>query len=165
MQLSDRVSGSFLVALGALTTIGGARLPPVPGQPVGPNVFPIVVGVGLALCGALIALRIGHSFEDDSVVELAPGDPFYRPPEAPTTWAYGLRALIPPALLIFYAVASETLGFIPTAAIITFITSFALGGSLRLSLPLAVACPVFVHLVFAKLLRVPLPPGWLPMPW
>lgn len=165
MQLSDRISGSFLVVLGALTTFGGSRLPPVPGQPVGPNVFPIVIGVGLALCGALIAMRIGHSFEDDSLVELSPDDPSYKPPELEKPWTYGLRALIPPALLIFYAVASNTLGFIPTAAIITFLTSIALGGSLRLAIPLAIACPVFVHLVFAKLLRVPLPGGLLPMPW
>lgn len=165
MQLSDRISGSFLVALGALSTFGGMKLPPVPGQPVGPNVFPIVVGVGLALCGALIFLRIGHSFEDDTVVEVSPDHPDYKPPQAETSWLYGMRALIPPALLIFYAVASETLGFIPTAAIVAFVTSVALGGKLKLAIPIAIFCPIFVHLVFAKLLRVPLPPGWLPMPW
>jgi putative tricarboxylic transport membrane protein len=165
MQLSDRVTGGFLVVLGSLAAFGGSRLPPVPGQPVGPNVFPMVVGVGLALCGALIVLRIGHSFEDDAVVQLSPDDPFYEPPKPPTTWLYGLRALIPPALLIFYAYAVETLGFIPMAAIVAFVTSIALGASLRLAVPVALAAPVFVHLVFAKLLRVPLPAGWLPMPW
>jgi putative tricarboxylic transport membrane protein len=165
MQLSDRVTGTFLVALGALTTFGGSRLPPVPGQPVGPNIFPIVIGVGLCLCGALIMLRIGQSFEDDAVVELSPDDPAYKPLPPPMTWAYGLRALIPPALLLFYALASESIGFIPAAAIIAFVTSMALGASLRLAIPVAIFSPLFVHLVFAKLLRVPLPAGWLPMPW
>ncbi len=165
MQLSDRVTGGFLVALGALTTFGGSKLPPVPGQPVGPNIFPIVIGVGLCLCGALIMLRIGQSFEDDAVVELSPDDPAYKPLPPPMTWAYGLRALIPPALLIFYALVSESIGFIPTAAIVAFLTSISLGASLRLAIPVAIFAPIFVHLVFAKLLRVPLPAGWLPMPW
>ena len=40
MQLSDRVTGLFLVALGGLAAYGGSRLPPVPGQQIGPNVFP-----------------------------------------------------------------------------------------------------------------------------
>jgi putative tricarboxylic transport membrane protein len=31
--------------------------------------------------------------------------------------------------------------------------------------PLAILTPVAVALVFSKLLRVPLPPGILPMPW
>ena len=31
--------------------------------------------------------------------------------------------------------------------------------------PLAIAAPLFVNLVFAKLLRVPLPSGFLPLPW
>jgi putative tricarboxylic transport membrane protein len=30
---------------------------------------------------------------------------------------------------------------------------------------MAIASPLVVHLVFAKLLRVPLPAGLLPLPW
>ena len=52
MQLSDRVTGLFLVALGGVAAYGGSRLPPVPGQQIGPNVFPMVVGIGLAICAA-----------------------------------------------------------------------------------------------------------------
>ena len=38
----------------------------------------------------------------------------------------------------------------------------ALGARLRLAVPLAIVAPLVVHLVFSKLLRVPLPPGLLP---
>ena len=48
MRLPDRVTGLFLVGLGAAAAYGGWQLPPVPGQPVGPNVFPLVIGSGLA---------------------------------------------------------------------------------------------------------------------
>src|SRR5262245_24723544 len=71
MQLSDRVTGLFMVALGGLAAYGGSRLPPVPGQQIGPDVFPLVVGIGLAICGAMIALRIGRRYEEEAEADLA----------------------------------------------------------------------------------------------
>lgn len=164
MQLSDRVTGSVLITLGALSAYGGSRLPPVPGQPVGPNVFPMVVGIGLLLCGLMIVFGIGRSFEEAPVPERAAAEEDESTP-APGSRFYALRVLLPPALLLFYVFASEPLGFVPTAGLITLITCLSLGGPLRLAVPLALLAPVAVHLVFAKLLRVPLPAGLLPMPW
>ena len=162
MRLPDRVTGLFLVGLGAAAAFGGWQLPPVPGQPVGPNVFPLVIGTGLALCGLAIAFGIGHSFEEEEeLIPVEGGQP--TPP--PTGKLYGLRALLPPALLLFYVVAADRLGFIITAALIVFATSTALGARWKLSLPLAVLAPIGIHLIFSKLLRVPLPAGLLPMPW
>jgi len=162
MRLPDRVTGLFLVGLGAAAAYGGWQLPPVPGQPVGPNVFPLVIGTGLALCGLAIAFGIGHSFEEEEeLIPVEGGQP--TPP--PTGKLYGLRALLPPALLLFYVVAADRLGFIITAALIVFATSTALGARWKLSLPLAVLAPIGIHLIFSKLLRVPLPAGLLPMPW
>ena len=70
MRLPDRVTGLFLVGLGAAAAYGGWQLPPVPGQPVGPNVFPLVVGIGLCLCGLMIAFGIGHQFEEEAEADL-----------------------------------------------------------------------------------------------
>jgi putative tricarboxylic transport membrane protein len=161
MRLPDRVTGLFLVGLGAAAAYGGWLLPPVPGQPVGPNVFPLVIGSGLALCGLAIAFGIGHSFEEEEHINPVEGGET-RPP---TGKLYGLRALLPPALLLFYVAVAERVGFIMTAAIIVFVTATALGARWRLALPLAVLAPIVVHLIFSKLLRVPLPIGLLPMPW
>jgi putative tricarboxylic transport membrane protein len=160
MRLPDRVTGLFLVGLGAAAAYGGWQLPPVPGQPVGPNVFPLVIGSGLALCGLAIAFGIGHSFEEEE--ELIPVEGGQPPP---TGKLYGLRALLPPALLLFYVAVADKLGFIITAALIVFVTSTALGARWKLSLPLAMLAPIGIHLIFSKLLRVPLPAGLLPMPW
>jgi putative tricarboxylic transport membrane protein len=162
MRLPDRVTGLFLVGLGAAAAYGGWQLPPVPGQPVGPNVFPLVIGTGLALCGLAIAFGIGRSFEEEEeLIPVEGGQP--TPP--PTGKFYGLRALLPPALLLFYVMVADRLGFIITAALIVFVTSTALGARWKLSLPLAVLAPIGIHLIFSKLLRVPLPAGLLPMPW
>jgi putative tricarboxylic transport membrane protein len=161
MRLPDSVTGLFLVGLGAAAAYGGWLLPPVPGQPVGPNVFPLVIGTGLALCGLAITFGVGRSFEEEE--ELVPVEEGQA--KAPTSKFYGLRALLPPALLLFYVAAADRLGFIITAAFIVYVTAMALGAKLKLSLPLAVLAPIAIHLIFGKLLRVPLPPGLLPMPW
>jgi putative tricarboxylic transport membrane protein len=167
MQLSDRVTGLFMVALGALAAYGGSRLPAVPGQQIGPNVFPLVVGIGLAICGGMIALGVGRRYEQEAEADLAKitsriatGDG-----DGPSGWWRGLKALLPPALLLFYVFAVDRLGFLPTAAVMVLIASVALGARLRLAVPLAIGAPLFVNLVFSKLLRVPLPSGLLPLPW
>jgi putative tricarboxylic transport membrane protein len=169
MQLSDRVTGLFMVALGGLAAYGGSRLPPVPGQQIGPNVFPLVVGIGLAICGGMIAFGVGRGYEEEAKADLAKitgriaaetGEA-----EAPTGWWRGLRALVPPALLLFYVAAVERIGFLPTAAVVVLVASLALGARLRLAMPMAIGAPLFVNMVFLKLLRVPLPSGLLPLPW
>lgn len=164
MQLSDRFTGLFLVALGGLAAYGGSRLPPVPGQQIGPNVFPMVVGAGLVLCGALIALGIGKHFQEEAEADLAAHSSEGEPPPS-SVWWRGLLALVPPGLLLFYVLVADRLGFLLTAAIIVFTAATALGARVRLALPLAIGAPLFVHLVFSKLLRVPLPLGLIPAPW
>jgi putative tricarboxylic transport membrane protein len=165
MRLSDRISGLFLIALGGIAAYGGSRLPPVPGQQIGPNVFPMVVGTGLILCGAMIALGIGRRFEEEAEADLAAHSAQQAQPPQARGWWRGLGALVPPALLLFYVLAVDRLGFLPTAAAIVLTAAVALGARLRLAMPLAIGAPLIVHLVFSKLLRVPLPPGLVPAPW
>jgi putative tricarboxylic transport membrane protein len=167
MQLSDRVTGLFMVALGGLAAYGGSRLPPVPGQQIGPDVFPLVVGIGLAVCGGMIAFGIGHHYEEEAEADLAKITIATQTANAPSErrWWRGLKALVPPGLLIFYVLAVDRLGFLPTAAVMVLITSLALGARLRLAIAMAIGAPLAVYLVFLKLLRVPLPSGLLPFPW
>jgi putative tricarboxylic transport membrane protein len=167
MHLSDRVTGLFMVALGGLAAYGGSRLPPVPGQQIGPNVFPMVVGIGLVLCGGMIALRIGRSFEDEAEADLAKITSTEEAvaSQATSSWTTGIKVLLPPAMLLFYVYAVDKLGFLPTAAAIVLTIATALGARLMLAVPLALGAPLFVNLVFSKLLRVPLPSGLLPLPW
>jgi putative tricarboxylic transport membrane protein len=165
MQLSDRVTGLFLIALGGVSAYAGSRLPPVPGQQIGPNVFPMVVGLGLCLCGGLIAFGIGRHYEEEAEADLAAVSGQPAEPPGARSWLRGLMALVPPGLLLFYVYTVDRLGFLLTAAIIIFTASLALGARLRLAVPLALGAPLVVHLVFAKLLRVPLPWGLVPPPW
>jgi putative tricarboxylic transport membrane protein len=165
MFIPDKVSGIMLVGLGAAAAYGGSLLPPVPGQQVGPNVFPMVVGAGLMLCGILIALGVGSALEREAEADLAAHSDQPKPATSPSPLLNGARTLLPPALLLAYVFVGDRLGFVPTAFAIVLAVSLAMGARVRLALPLALIAPVVVHLVFLKLLRVPLPPGLLPMPW
>lgn len=161
MHLSDRVTGLFLVVLGALAFWRGSHLPAVPGQDVGPAAFPMVIGTGLVLCGVLIAIGIGRSFEaaEPDVDVEAPGLARHL---GRMGW---LAAFLPPLLLIFYVVAADALGFLLTAAVLLLVSARALGASWRLTAGVTLLAPPVVHLVFGKLLRVPLPDGLLAAPW
>ncbi len=165
MHLSDRITGSFVATLGLVAAYAGSRLPPVPGQDVGPSAFPMLIGVGLLLCGVLIILGIGRSFEEEAEADLAVVDGSSQNASTSISFLYRLRALLPPSLLLFYVIAVDRFGFVPTAAIIIFTAAVAFGAKLRLALPLAAVAPIAIHLIFYKLLRVPLPAGLLPMPW
>lgn len=163
---SDLFGGGLIVALGLAAFWGGSSLPPVPGQNVGPNVFPAVIGIGLVLCGLAIIFGIGNSFEEPHKVVVSADGKESEDTHAVTPVRFVLlRTAVPPLLLIFYALTVDRLGFIPVAAIMIFISCIALGGPIKRALMLGAIAPIFVHLIFAKLLRVPLPHGLLPMPW
>lgn len=167
MLLSDKVTGTFVAGLGAAAAYGGSLLPPVPGQQVGPNVFPMVVGLGLVLCGALIAFGVGSAIEKEAEADLA--EHLKKQEISETTGdpplVLAAKTLLPPALLLAYVFIGDRLGFVPTAFFIVLAVSTTMGARLKLALPLALIAPVAVHLIFVKVLRVPLPPGLLPMPW
>jgi putative tricarboxylic transport membrane protein len=172
MKVSDRVSGAMLVGLGAASYWGGSLLPPVPGQQVGPNVFPMVIGAALVVCGVLIMLGVGRTFEEEEKIVISPtgevvdADALQAPQGRLARFRQGgWKVLIPPAALFFYFFASERLGFWITALLMVLGLAWSQGARLRHAVVLALVVPALLHLVFYKLLRVPLPPGVLPFPW
>ncbi len=172
MKVSDRLTGLILLILGALTYYGGSLLPPVHGQQVGPDVFPMVIGASLAVCGLLIMFGVGRTFEEEEKVVLT-ADGEVVEAEALEKEASGLsgffqhgwKVLIPPGALFFYYFASEKLGFWITASLMILALSRSQGAKWKGAILLSLFAPLFVHLVFYKLLRVPLPEGLLKFPW
>lgn len=154
------------MALGAAAAYGGSRLPAVPGQEIGPSVFPMLIGTLLVICGILIFLGIGRGFEEEAEAAVEESEAVHGLAHVePPTLLQSSKALLPPALLLFYFLASEPLGFVPTTFVMIVALVLAFGGRLRLALAMGIVGPIVVHLVFYKLLRVPLPAGLLPMPW
>ena len=154
MHLSDRVTGGVLVLLGAASAYAGSRLPAVPGQDVGPAAFPMVIGCGLVVCGLMIALGIGARLRG------AGGE---RGGRAALRRAAGAAAAGAAALLRARALSGSA--SCPPRRRWCWRRRWSSGRGWRLAVPLAIAAPLLVHLVFYKLLRVPLPAGVLPAPW
>lgn len=148
-QRIDRAAGVALAALGALVVWTARGFPAVPGQKVGAGFLPMLIGVGLALCGLLLALRRARA--------AASGDP---PGEAAPPVRYG-AALVVLASLVGYVLLAERLGFLVVAPLMVLAGCRAFGTRWRAALLWSVGGSLVVHLAFYKLLRVPLPWGVL----
>lgn len=157
MKINDVVSGVLLGLLAAVVYLHAQGFPQMPGQNVGPNMFPQLIATGLMICAVLLCMR--------GLREAGEGKWFALP-----DWLGANRAtvgflLIPVALLFFTAV-SETLGFIITAILFLVPLFVVFGVRMRAALPAAVLASLCIHALFYKLLKVPLPWGLLsPFAW
>ncbi len=160
------------MALGVLTFYAASMLPTVAGQQIGPQVFPMVIGGALIVCGSMIMVGVGSAFEDEEkfVVsedgDLVGGDKAEKVVDRlGASGAGGWKVIMPPMALFFYFLASEKLGFWLSAFVIILALSQTMGAKLRWSLVVSFIAPALIHLIFYKLLRVPLPTGLLAFPW
>jgi putative tricarboxylic transport membrane protein len=172
VKVSDRVSGFLLVALGALTCYAASLLPTIAGQQIGPQVFPTVIGVALIACGVMIMIGVGSGFEDEEKLIVSEAGDLAKHQEAESLadrigvlFAGGWKVVMPPLALFFYFLVSEKLGFWISAFLIIFTLSQTMGAKLRWAIIVSLIAPALIHLIFYKLLRVPLPAGLLPFPW
>lgn len=150
--------GRNLAAGGALLVVGGAMavaardFPTVGGMTYGPGLFPTIISCGLVASGlgiVLEAVRTGPA---------ARLEPKRRPRLLPMA---GVLAVI-----AFFALALNPLGFHVTAAISLLIAVRIFGGRWRVAVSLAVIGTAAVHFLFYSVLRVPLPWGlMLPIAW
>jgi putative tricarboxylic transport membrane protein len=120
------------------------------GQRYGAALFPGLIAAGLAACGALLLAR--------GLREKAPAFEF-----APWTRVAPLAAnfaLVCGALL-FYIYAADTLGFMVTGFLLLLALFLKLGVRPLTSVVVAPVAVLVIHLLFYKLLKVPLPWGIL----
>ena len=151
MRLNDTLSGLLLLLFGTCVVVDARTFPASPGQSIGPGLFPILIGVGLVLCGVVLLWsgrrqRGGRWLEFEEWV--------CQPRRA-------LNAVLVVGALIFYALAVETIGFFITAIVLLAVLFLAFGVRRRWIAPLAVGVTLGLHISFYSFLRVPLPWGWL----
>ena len=152
MKLNDTVWGALLLALSLAILWNIRTFPQIPGQSIGPAAFPGLLAVALAGCAlALIVrgLRAGHA-------RMVFGD-----------WIRSRHHVgnfvLTVAVLLFYIVAADKLGFLVTAALILVAMFLKLGVRVKVAVPVAIGTVFFIHIIFYKLLRVTLPWGVLPV--
>jgi putative tricarboxylic transport membrane protein len=151
MRLNDTLAGLLIALAGAALVLHVRTFPSIPGQRIGPGLFPMVIGAGLLICAAvLIASGIRER-----------GTPWVQP----DAWLRRPRMVLNFALvfldLVFYALAVSRLGFHVTALIFLGILMLAFDVRRARILPLALGVAVAIHYAFYSLLRVPLPWGVL----
>jgi putative tricarboxylic transport membrane protein len=151
VRLSDVASGLLAAANGAAVALYSRTFPSMPGQPIGPGLFPLVVGLGLVAFG--VTLMIGGLRKRESLaIEL---DDWVRRPRM------RLHFVIVVADVIFYALVVDRLGFFITAFL--FLSTLLLAFDVKRTwiAPTAAAVTLVIHYGFYTLLRVPLPWGIL----
>jgi putative tricarboxylic transport membrane protein len=151
MKLHDAVSGLLILIVGIAVTAEAAGFPPMPGQSIGPALFPSILGIGLCIAG-MVLLVIGARHHTGPFLEL---EEWVRRPRMVLNLVVVLGALV------FYVLAVDTLGFFLTAILFLSVLLAAFGVARRLILPIAALAAFAIHYGFYTLLRVPLPWGLL----
>jgi putative tricarboxylic transport membrane protein len=157
VRLNDAVFGLLLAALGGLVLFAVQGFPKIPGQPVGPALFPGLVACGLCITGLILMVR---GWRDRAAQPWLQWD----------DWVNSRRHIAALAILlggvILYITASGWLGFIPAAVIILAALFLVLRVPPGRAVVIAVIAALVIHFAFYKLLRVPLPWGLLmPIAW
>jgi len=157
MKINDVLSGLLLGAFGIAVLAGAQGFPDIPGQKIGPRVFPTLVAAGLLICAALLVRRGRGTLA---------GEGWMRLPDWLSHRRATLGFLLIPLSLAFYVALSEQLGFIPTAVVLLLAMFLAFGVNWRRALLVALPGTLIIHFLFYKMLKVPLPWGLLsPYAW
>lgn len=152
MKINDAIFGLVLAVLGGLVLFTVQSYPKIPGQQVGPALFPGLIAAGILVCGLILMARGWR--ERKAAPWVTPGD-WVRSPRH----VAGFVVLV--ASVVFYIVAAQKLGFLLSAVLILTAMFYVLRVPLGRSLLVAVVASLVIHFMFYKLLRVPLPWGIL----
>jgi putative tricarboxylic transport membrane protein len=157
MRLNDAVFGVLLLLFSGAMIAYTRTFPATHGLRFGPDLFPILIGIGLATCGLVLVIRGVAGRKDQPLVQLG-------------AWARDRRNVanfvLVLASLLFYILASDVLGFIPTALVVLVLLLVRFGVGLLAALCIGAAATLVIHTLFARFLLVPLPWGLLePVAW
>jgi putative tricarboxylic transport membrane protein len=148
MRLNDALLGAILLGFAGWVWWMTTFFPSFPGQDYGPNLFPRILAIGIAVCALLLVLRgLRHRGRlitfDDWVTEPA----------------RLISVLSMPAATLFYILASDALGFIPTAFLLLAALFLWFRTRIVVAVPVAAGMTLVLHWFFAGMMRVPLPRG------
>lgn len=148
MRLHDKLLGLLCVGLGALLFALTLHFPAMPGQKVGPSLFPRLIGVGLVLCGLVIAWQARHR----------PGPWAVVSDSLRGRGAAGFVVMLGAVLL--YQLTAERVGFVPAATVVVALVAQWLGVRAWRAWALGIGSALVLQWFFGTLMRVPLPRGW-----
>jgi len=156
VKINDALWGALFALLGTAILWHVQGFPRIPGQNVGPGLFPGVLAVAMLICGAILivtGLKARRAEGAASRWAMAP------------EWVRSRRHVVAFAVLVasnvFYLLVVDRLGFLLTAFVYLAALMWVLRVRLAVTLPVAFLMALAIHYAFYKLLRVPLPWGVL----
>jgi putative tricarboxylic transport membrane protein len=147
MHKNEMIGGGLFVALGIFIFTVTLGFPPLDDNHPGPGLFPQILAILFIFFGGMV-------FYKGIKPKKGPEDP----QEASVRYNY-FGPIFVLLLIVGYMVFSNWLGFFITSVIVLSLMMLKLNVMVWKSLVIAVCLTVFVNFMFAKLLRVPLPPG------
>jgi putative tricarboxylic transport membrane protein len=151
MKISDTVVGAGFVAAGALIIAGTLNYPSLDAGHPGPSLFPRLLGGLMIVFGGLVGvdgLRTRDATEDVAWLRL------YRNPSF-------INAVSVLAAVVAYIFLVGRVGFLLMATLILWGLMWRLWVRPVTAFAVAIVFSNCVYFLFAKVLRVPLPGGWL----
>ena len=154
MKLNDAVWGAMLILFSAAILVHVQGFPKIPGQKVGPALFPGLLAACLAVCAVILIVKgIAARAAGHERAEWAQLDGWTR--SRRHVVAFG--AVI--GVNVAYILVVGTVGFLLTAVAYLVTLFIVFGVRMRTALPLAVVVTLVIHFAFYKMLKVPLPWG------
>ena len=152
MKINDAIFGALLLALGVGILWHVQSFPKIPGQDVGPGLFPGTVAAALIVCPVLLIRGGIRNCGGRPWLELLPWVGSRR-----HAWAFVSVVGTTIAVILL----SNRVGFLIVAPLALFAMFIAFGVRTVTAVVVAIAGTAVIWYAFYKLLRVPLPWGVL----
>ena len=151
-RVSDLGSGLAIASLGVFVFVQSRSFPAAGGIPIGPSFYPGLIGSVLFGAGLILA---ASALRQNSALPLVERPQWLRPGKA-------LLAVCGVAVaMVAYALLAPALGFLATSFLVTASLLIAFGVKWYVSVGTAFGISVILHVIFAVLMRVPLPFGFI----
>lgn len=152
MKINDAIFGAVLMALGLAVLLTVRSYSSIPGQNVGPALFPGLVATGLVVCGILLMVGGLRARAGAAWVEALPWLRSRR---------HVLRFVAVVGAVIGYILLAGPLGFLIVAPLALLALLLPFGVRPGTAIVVSLLASVVIWYAFYKLLRVPLPWGVL----
>ncbi len=152
MKINDAIFGALFLLFGLVVVVHVQAFPKIPGQQVGPALFPGLVAAGLAVCGVLLIV---------SGVRARKSEPWYETADWMRSGRHAIAFFAIAGGIAAYVLLAESVGFLIVAPILLFLWFTVLGVRRTTAIVVAIAATLVIWYAFYKVLRVPLPWGIL----
>ncbi|KAA0677580.1 tripartite tricarboxylate transporter TctB family protein [Azospirillum brasilense] len=150
MKFNDAIIAVLLLVLAVALFLGARTLPSLPGQSVGPALFPMTIAVALVLTSVAILLNAVSSGRMEPWVVL--NDGLFSPRTLASVFAV-------PASVIAYMAFADVVGFLAVSSGILFGLMMVFRTKVGVAASVSVLVSTGCFLLFRSVLMVPLPEG------